>query len=287
MAPALPNRHVRRYMPPATPPASGDRFQQSQFALFGVSVLKQAKWRALSRALGDEVPDRALDLGADNGVISALLRRRGGAWTSADLTDDTVDAIRRMVQTDVHRLHGSTLPFDDESFDLIMVVDLLEHVEDDRQLLREMDRCLRPGGRVILSLPTRSRFALLPPIRHALGLTDEWHGHRHAGYDRPTLIRLLPPGLSLVRTESYSHFFSHLLDTALNWRFMRMHRGRAVSGAKGMVVTGDRIDDGALKTLRLAYWPMRAFAALDALFPWTRGYMMIAELRKSDGRIAS
>ena len=52
--------------------------------LFSKSVAKQAKWRAIQSMLRQTDEIRGLDLGADNGVISYLLRKRGGIWASAD-----------------------------------------------------------------------------------------------------------------------------------------------------------------------------------------------------------
>ena len=48
-------------------------------ALFRKSVLKQRKLAEVSRALGPTEGLRCLDLGSDNGVVSLLLRERGGA----------------------------------------------------------------------------------------------------------------------------------------------------------------------------------------------------------------
>ena len=270
-APAPSADHARA---PVTPDTA---FQARQRALFRASVLKQAKWRELSRAVSDTPYQDALDLGSDNGIISLLFRERGGCWTSADLTSETVEAIGRMVGDRVHRLHGSRLPFPDAAFDLIVVVDLLEHLHDDRELLAELARCLRPGGRLVLNVPHLKRGAVLPPLRHRLGLTDAWHGHQHAGYTAQSLRALLPPELVLERSHTYSRFFSHLLDTALNWMYLRGTRGRAVSTAKGMVVTGASAGG---RLLAAAYPALRLWAALDHLVPFTEGYMLLATVAR-------
>ena len=55
-------------------------------ALFRRSVLKQRKLAELVAMLGPTAHLRCLDLGSDNGVISLLLRERGGSWASGDLT---------------------------------------------------------------------------------------------------------------------------------------------------------------------------------------------------------
>lgn len=261
------------------------QFRERQLALFRTSVLKQAKWRELQAATADIQPRDALDLGSDNGVISHLFRETGGRWSSADLTEGTTSAIRRMVGERVELLAGPTLPWPDESFDLIVVVDLMEHLEDDATLARELARCLRPGGRLVLNLPHDKRFAILPPVRHAIGLTDKWHGHVRPGYTSTSLRNILPESLHIRHSRTYSRFFSHLLDTALNWVYLRGSRGRVSSTAKGMVVTGDAhgVSGGGGRALRAAYPVMRAFAALDWLLFLARGYMLLVVAEKAPG----
>lgn len=50
---------------------------------------------------------------------------------------------------------GEGLPFPDEFFDLILSHEVLEHVQDDREAVKEMVRALRPGGRIIIFVPNR------------------------------------------------------------------------------------------------------------------------------------
>lgn len=254
------------------PPLSGSAFRELQLARFRVSVLKQAKWRELSRAAGDTSGLQALDVGTDNGVIGLLFRERGGEWTSADRTREAVDAIGRTLGEPVVRLRDARLPFTDASFDLIVLADALEHVADDRAMLAEVARCLRVGGRAIVNVPRLKPWGVLPPLRRALGLTNEWHGHLHAGYDERSLGALLPPTLRLAEVRDYIRFFSYFLDTALN---AASARGAPASGAA---------DGGPVSATVTGLYPaMRAFASLDALLPFTRGYMLVATLERTAG----
>ncbi len=50
---------------------------------------------------------------------------------------------------------GENLPFPSNSFDLILSHEVIEHVQDDAQAIREMVRTLRPGGRLTLFCPNR------------------------------------------------------------------------------------------------------------------------------------
>jgi len=49
-----------------------------------------------------------------------------------------------------------SLPFTDSSFDAIFLLDVLEHIPNLKPVLEEIDRVLRPGGLVIISVPTET-----------------------------------------------------------------------------------------------------------------------------------
>lgn len=255
-------------------PASARDWAQ---ALFRRSVLKQRKLAEIVRSLGPTGGLRCLDLGSDNGVVSLLLRERGGSWASGDLTQEAVASILSLVDADVHLVAGDRLPFPDAAFDRVVVVDMLEHVPDDAAFAHELARVTRPGGRLVVNTPHLKR-TLLRRLRHALGQTDAKHGHLRPGYTSQRLAELLAPAFELTDHRSYSRFFSEAVDTALNWGVERL--GKA-SSAKGMVVTGDDLarHRKAFRSYGLVYPLVRALVRLDALVP-ASGYMLIATLTR-------
>jgi SAM-dependent methyltransferase len=262
--------------------SSIDPRESSALQLFRKSVLKQAKYKALLRYAGDTSGKDCLDLGSDNGVISYLLRQRGGRWTSADLTDKSVDSIRGLVGTNVERIDGVTMPFADGFFDLVIVIDLLEHVADDRRCLAELSRILRPGGDLILNTPHAMPRSLMRKVRDRLGLTDEWHGHLRPGYTLDGLRRLLAADFVIAETRTYSKVFSELLDVALNYAYLRKSGDGGGDRAKGTVVTGEDLAgrQRELRLLSIAYPALWMFAKLDALLFPLRGYYLIVKARK-------
>jgi SAM-dependent methyltransferase len=50
---------------------------------------------------------------------------------------------------------AEALPYPDESFDVILLHEVIEHVDDDRATIREAYRCLAPGGQIIIYAPNR------------------------------------------------------------------------------------------------------------------------------------
>jgi 2-polyprenyl-3-methyl-5-hydroxy-6-metoxy-1,4-benzoquinol methylase len=245
--------------------------------LFRRSVLKQRKLAEIVGMLGVTQELRCLDLGSDNGVVSLLLRERGGQWASADLTDEAVASIRELVTTDVHRVAGAPLPFGDAEFDRVVVVDMLEHVADEAAFVAELGRITRPGGRLLVNTPHLKQSALRR-LRHAVGLTDAKHGHLRPGYTAAGLETLLARDFTMERTRTYSRFFSEAVDTAINLAVERLGKR---GSAKGMVVTG--ADVSKHRKLFFAYsfvYPfVWALSRLDVLVP-ASGYMLIAGARR-------
>jgi len=246
--------------------------------LFGKSVLKQRKLQELQALLGPTDGLRCLDLGSDNGVISLLLRREGGSWASADLTDEAVASIRGLVDTDVHKADGGRLPFPDAAFDAVAVVDMLEHVPEEHAFVIELARITKPGGRLIVNTPHRKR-TLLRRLRHALGQTDEKHGHLRPGYTPERLRELLAGRFEIATHHTYSRFFSELVDTAIN---AAVERTGKKGSAKGLVVTGADVakHKKLFRLYSLVYPVVWAITRLDALVP-ASGYMLIASARRN------
>jgi SAM-dependent methyltransferase len=260
-------------------------------ALFNRSVLKQAKYRRVVDLLEEPSGKTSLDIGADNGVISYLLRQRGGVWYSADLDAGTVASIRGLVRENVYQLNGGAVPFPDNTFDQIVIVDFLEHIPDDAGFIRELERVLKPGGILIINVPHLKPHSLLNRVRHRIGLTDEWHGHLRPGYRLEDLRRLLEPAFTIERSVTYSRTFSELVDTGINGLYealRRRKRGAATSG-KGNVVTQSDLEQHRkqFRLLSALYPVLWTMARMDALLPLQQGYKLIIRARVRKTRPAA
>ena len=88
-----------------------------------------------------------LDLGCGAGVL-ALLKRKGVTLTGVDLSEECALASRRNGYDVTCAAELNRLPFADDSFDYVVSLDVLGHVEfgDKDAVLAEVARVLRPGG---------------------------------------------------------------------------------------------------------------------------------------------
>ena len=251
-------------------------------ALFRCSVLKQQKWRAIAGMLGETRQLRCLDIGSDNGVISYLLRARGGRWTSADLDEQAVASIRALVGTDVTLLTTGPMPFADQEFDRVVLVDCLEHVQDDRAFMDEVLRITKPDGVIIVNVPLR-KHSWLRRVRLAIGQTDEAHGHVRPGYTPEELAVLAGDAGTMVSHTTYSRFFSEAIDTLMTWAIRRAKRTEPAPNVKGTIVTGDDLarHKPLFRVYAMLYPVLWVVAQCDRLLWFRSGYMLIAHLRRS------
>jgi SAM-dependent methyltransferase len=102
------------------------------------------------RLAATESSGRALDLGAGQGAVSHALKARGFEVTATDVNTSQfrADGIP-CLKLDLN----GPLPFPDAGFDLVMAVEILEHLESPRAFLREIFRVLRPGGLAVVTTP--------------------------------------------------------------------------------------------------------------------------------------
>lgn len=260
-------------------PASPDAWH---LRLFEKSVIKQVKLRALLDFLPPTEGKACLDLGGDNGVISSLLRRQGGVWHSADLNENAVGSIRSLVGERVFKTEGAAMPFADGAFDVVAVVDFLEHVHDDRGCIAELRRILKPGGVLVVNVPHLKGCSVAGALRGLVGLTDEQHGHVRPGYSMRGLEALLREGFLVTRTATYSRFFTELVDIAVT-RASAASAGGAVHSNKGLLITAAEMArmEKIFRLYGLVYPFMRLFSKLDALVWFTEGHRLIVRAERA------
>lgn len=119
-------------------------------------------WRAgqerrldmIVRAAGERLRGRVLENGCGVGMYVERLAGLGSRVTGLEYEFERAAQAGARSQQIVNAA-GESLPFGDSTFDLILSHEVIEHVKDDRQAVREMARTLKPGGRLVLFCPNR------------------------------------------------------------------------------------------------------------------------------------
>lgn len=126
------------------------------------------KYCCATTLMAGEGVERVLDVGCSVGSIEALFHLRHpdrALEVAVDGIDISPEAVRRATALALPRCtfrayDGATLPYAAEGFDLAVAVEVLEHVPDKLQLLAELHRVLKPGGRLFLTTPNPLCWAL-------------------------------------------------------------------------------------------------------------------------------
>lgn len=149
----------------------------------------RARSGLLQAALGDFVgnPQRVLDVGSADGPSVEWMT---GAHRRIALDMDP----RGLVPGSGVCGSATALPFQDASFDVVAAFDVIEHCEPESQAVSELARVLRPGGRLLASVPAYD---------WAWTDHDVRAGH-HRRYTRPRLLRAVRSQGLVVRRCTYA-----------------------------------------------------------------------------------
>lgn len=153
---------------------------------------------------------RALDVGCQTGALLIALGAMEAHACGVEPTVHALEAARRRTRdwglpASLTASVGEALPFREEAFDLVTLIDVLEHVSDIQETLREAVRVLRPGGALVIQAPNRfsPQWFLRDPHYGLFGVSIfrgsmvrryvEWRRGR-PGYD----VGVFPVGIRIV-----------------------------------------------------------------------------------------
>jgi SAM-dependent methyltransferase len=192
------------------------RVEQSHWWHIGRRKILAGFVEEICRQVTDRRP-RILDVGCGTGANLLMLSKHGDA-EGVDVSEDALEFCRERGLDKVRLGAAEQLPYEENTFDLVTAFDVVEHIDDDLAGLREMQRVLRPGGRVLLFVPT---FMFL------WGLQDDVSNHRRR-YRLPQLRRVLEQAGFEVERTTYANitFFAPIL---LIRKLMRLTGTKAAS----------------------------------------------------------
>lgn len=180
-------------------------------------LIKESKKIFLKYARKDS---KVLDMGSNMGEHSFALSPRVKEIISADynkklLSLASLEANRRRITNITFRLVNfeQKMPFRDEEFDLILCLDILDHLKKRDQALNEIYRVLKPGGTLLLSVSNID--TSWKRLQKSVGIFYFADPDHKTEYKRAQLIEILNKHqfrTKQVDTISYDTPFAPLID---------------------------------------------------------------------------
>lgn len=123
-------------------------------------VIRKLDLKRLIHLLKLPVRGRMLDAGGGTGRVSSRLRSLVDEVVVCDLSPFMLKQAKNKGHLLTVRTHVEQLPFPNESFERIVVVDALHHFCDQRKSIQELLRVLKTGGRLVIEEPNIDNFLI-------------------------------------------------------------------------------------------------------------------------------
>lgn len=260
-----------------------------QLELFSRALKKQQKVKLLLEQLRSIPGERFLLVtnGDNSGALNYHLRSHGGSWTWVENEASSIPSIEGLLGEEV--LHGapSRIPVNSGSFDVVVSIDVHEHLLEPLPFNRELARAARPGGHVIVTTPNGDLWKPVTLLKRVLGMTSEKYGHVVRGYNiRDHRQMLSEVGLLPVASGSYSRFFTEMIELCINYAYLRLQSSKGESARDGAIAPsseGELTAFGKQYRLYSAVFPLlRAISRLDLLMPFFTGYAVSVVARRPE-----
>ena len=167
------------------------------------------------RMLISKVPKKSkkvLDIGCGNGELICMLAEMGHESVALDLSKNRLNNFKdRARKVGVVQIQGDAMniPLQDSSIDVIMCSEVLEHIKDYENVLKEMNRILKSHGRIVVSVPYKEE--LMEIVCPHCGKRFVPYGHLHS-FDKNKLFSSMNHcGFNVIYSHVGPSIFSKII----------------------------------------------------------------------------
>lgn len=259
-----------------------------QLKMFSKTLKKQQKLALLLAQVGnaENLDCLLITNGDNNGALNHHFRESGGRWKWVENEQEHIAKIEELLGESVLRGNELEVPVEDSSVDLVVTIDVHEHLDDCRPFNRELARVTKPGGRVVVTTPNGDGWKPVTVLKNMVGMTKEKYGHKVIGYNVKQHSRMLEDvGLEPVASGSYSKFFTEMLELGINFAYVMVLARKNRSKVKEGTIAPSNAEQ--LRTVEKQYklysavYPfLKAISSLDKLLFFFTGYAVSVVARR-------
>jgi len=198
---------------------------------------QEAERLANAHALLEHVPPggKLLEIGCAAGFLLRAARDRGFDALGVEMSEWASGVARDQYGLDVRTGKLEDIGLADDTFDVVVLADVIEHLTDPRRTLREIGRVLKPGGRLLLLTPDAGSVVARIAGARWWGLLDDHYFY----FSRDNLKRFLEgEGFEVVTITAHGRKFplAHWLSKVDQYS-PSVHR--AIAGVVGALGIGE------------------------------------------------
>ncbi len=260
-----------------------------QMQMYRKSLKKRQKVELLSKLMGPSAGKRCVMISGhdNNGAMNYEFRAGGGTWTWGQVYDDGIAEMSEFLGDPVAHIDINKFPWPDNSFDVLIIIDVHEHFSDLDGFNREIARVVAPGGMAIVTTPNGNTSLPVAFVKRHVGMGPEIYGHVVQGYRVNELQKMMSSvGLTPVNWGGYSKFFTESAELAINLAYVKiiLKKKEHPDVMVGTIAPTNKKEMAAVqKEMRmysLIFPFMYLFSLLDKLIPGRGGYAVAVSARK-------
>lgn len=186
-----------------------DYYEVGSKVNLGQRLWHKEKFSSVKKITAGIFPGKILDVGSNSGFLTAKISRLfpEADTTGTDIYKKSIESAKKkyphltFITADAHKL-----PFKEREFDLIFCLETLEHVISPRKVLKEMKRCLKNEGRIIISMDSGIfLFKVIWYLWTNFGRGKVWQGSHLYKFNRKSLEKMILEEGFVIEKEIISH----------------------------------------------------------------------------------
>lgn len=159
---------------------------------------KEIIYQILRKIMTKDFKDlKMIELGCGNGNVLKYLHQQGINIEGSDLFLEALKFCQQIINVPLYQINALRTPFRDASYDIIGLFDLLEHIKNDAELLKEAYRICKPQGKIILTVPAH---------QHLWSYFDVLSHHQRRYCKKELVNKLEKAGFQIEKISFYMFF---------------------------------------------------------------------------------